>query len=202
MARAAFSREAADFRRQAMIEATAACLAQKGVSGASVRAICAQAGVSPGLLRHYFPGIDALIAETYRATSARLSAAVNAAVAAAGDDERARLNAYVTANFRPPVADPALFATWIAFWSLMKVDPQIAAIHRESYGAFRKDLEGLLTDCGMPPDKAGLAAIALTALIDGLWLELSIDSSAFTSDQASAIATRWVDVVLERPDFG
>lgn len=202
MARAAFSREAADVRRQAMIDATAACLAQNGVSGASVRAICARAGVSPGLLRHYYPGVDALIAETYRATSARLSAAVNAAVAAAGDDKRARLNAYVTANFRPPVADPTLFATWIAFWSLMKVDAEIAAIHRASYGAFRKDLERLLADCGMPTDKAGLAAIALTALIDGLWLELSIDSSAFTSDQASAIAIHWVDMLLERPDFG
>lgn len=202
MARAAFSREAADFRRQAMIDATATCLAEKGVSGASVRAICARAGVSPGLLRHYFPGVDALIAETYRATSARLSAAVNAAVAAAGEDRRARLNAYVTANFRPPVADPSLFATWIAFWSLMKADARIAAIHGESYSAFRQELEELLTGCGMPGEKAGLAAIALTALIDGLWLELSIDSSTFTSDQASAIAIRWVDTLLERPDFG
>lgn len=202
MSRAAFSREAADFRRQAMIEATAACLAEKGVAGASVRAICARAGVSPGLLRHYFPGIDALIAETYRAISARLSAAVAAAVAAAGEDHRARLNAYVTANFRPPVADPTLFRTWIAFWSLMKVEPEIAAIHRESYGAFRRDLEILLAGCGMPAGKTGLAAIALTALIDGLWLELSIDSSTFTSEQASAIAIRWVDTLLERPDFG
>ncbi|MBK5263882.1 MAG: TetR family transcriptional regulator, partial [Alphaproteobacteria bacterium] len=50
MTRAAFSREAADFRRQAMIDATAACLAEKGVAGTSVRAICKQAGVSAGLL--------------------------------------------------------------------------------------------------------------------------------------------------------
>lgn len=196
MNRAAFSREAADFRRQAMIDATAACLAEKGVAGASVRAICAKAGVSPGLLRHYFPGIDALIAETYRATSARLSAIVDAAVAAAGDDKRARLIAYVTANFRPPVADSTLFSTWIAFWSLIKTDPQIAAIHRESYAAFRAGLEELLTDCGMDGAQAGSVAIGLTALTDGLWLELSLDSSTFTPDRASAIAITWVDTLL------
>src|SRR3546814_21149847 len=66
MARAASTRESADFRRQSLIEATAACLAEHGAAGTSVRTICARAGVSPGLLRHYFDGIDGLIAVTYR----------------------------------------------------------------------------------------------------------------------------------------
>lgn len=201
MSRAAFSREAADYRRQAMIEATAACLAARGVAGASVRAICTRAGVSPGLLRHYFEGIDHLIAETYRATSQRLSDTVAAAVAAAGEDRRARLIAYVTANFRPPVADPTLLSTWIAFWSLVKTDPEIAAIHRESYAAFRSDLESLLADCGMPSAQTGAVAIALTALIDGLWLELSLDGTTFTADQASEMAIRALDMLLEGPGF-
>src|SRR3546814_1051898 len=69
-----------------MIDATAACLAEKGVAGTSVRSICMPAGVSSGLLRHYFDGVDALIAETYRATSAQLSETVNAAAAAAGKE--------------------------------------------------------------------------------------------------------------------
>lgn len=184
-----------------MIDATAACLAEKGVGGASVRAICTRAGVSPGLLRHYFDGVDALIAETYRTTSARLSEAVAAAVAAAGEDSRARLIAYVTANFRPPVADPMLLSTWIAFWSLVRNDPQIAAIHKESYAAFRKELEALLIECGLPAERTAPIAIALTALVDGLWLELSLDSSTLSGDEASAIATRWVEALLEYPDF-
>lgn len=201
MTRAAFSREAADFRRQAMIDATAACLAEKGVAGTSVRSICMRAGVSSGLLRHYFDGVDALIAETYRATSAQLSETVNAAAAAAGEDKRARLIAYVTANFQPPVANPTLLSTWIAFWSLIKTDAVIAAIHSESYAAFRADLESLLTDCGIAPARAGPAAIALTAMIDGLWLELSLDSSAFTPQEAGAMAMRWADTLLEQPGF-
>src|SRR3546814_3800251 len=118
-----------------------------GSSDLSVRSICMRAGVSSGLLRHYFDGVDALIAETYRATSAQLSETVNAAAAAAGQDKRARLIAYVTANFQPPVANPTLLSTWIPFWSLIKTDPVIPAIHRESSSAFRSDLESLLTDC-------------------------------------------------------
>src|SRR3546814_13863123 len=70
--RAAFSREAADFRRQAMIDATAACLAEKGVAGTSVRTIFLRAGASSGLLRPSFDGVAALIAEHPRATRAHL----------------------------------------------------------------------------------------------------------------------------------
>src|SRR3546814_13876790 len=76
--RAAFSREAADFRRQAMIDATAACLAEKGVAGTSVRSISMRAGVSSGLLRPSFDGVDAVIAQTFRATRAQLSEPANA----------------------------------------------------------------------------------------------------------------------------
>src|SRR3546814_11594259 len=69
--RQAFTRESADARRADLIEATAACLAEHGLAGTNVRAICARAGVSPGLLRHYFGGIDDLVAATYQAASDR-----------------------------------------------------------------------------------------------------------------------------------
>src|SRR3546814_20960710 len=72
---------------------------------------------------------------------------------------------------QPPVANPTLLSTWIAFWSLIKTDLVIAAIHSESYAAFRSDLERLLTDCGMIPARAGPAGIPLPALVDGLTLE-------------------------------
>src|SRR3546814_20623606 len=53
----AFTRADPDERRQSLIEATARVLAAKGAAGVSVRAICAEAGVSPGLLRHSFGGL-------------------------------------------------------------------------------------------------------------------------------------------------
>jgi AcrR family transcriptional regulator len=177
MARARFSREPADKRRRALIEACAALLARRGVAGASVRSICAEAGVSPGLLRHYFSGIGALIAAT----------------ATAGPDPRDRLLAYVQANFHPSVANSDLLATWIALWSLVKADPAIADLHGNVYAGFRKGIEELGAECGVPPSRARLMGIAVTALIDGLWLELCLDPTTFSAEEASAIAKRWVD---------
>ena len=189
MSRASFTRETADVRRLALIEAAGRVLAAKGVAGASVRTICAEAGVSAGLLRHYFDGVDALIAEAYEATGARIDAALEEAVAAAGEDARKRLSAYLTASFAPPVLDPNLLATWLAFWSLVKVDDAIGAIHRRTYAGYRARLEELLTACD-PSVDARLAAIGLTAVVDGLWLELCLDETVFTSAEAGAIAER------------
>ncbi|MCP1470799.1 AcrR family transcriptional regulator [Sphingobium sp. OAS761] len=184
--RARFVRETPDVRRQTLINATARCLAEKGAGGTSVRAICARAGVSSGLLTHYFDGVDALIAATYADVGAKVSTAISAAIDAAGNDPKARLRACLLANFRPPILDPDLLATWIAFWSLIKTDPRMAAIHTDVYGETRTQLEDLLRRAApaMTEAQVRVAAISLTALVDGLWLELCLDRSTFTPLEA------------------
>jgi TetR/AcrR family transcriptional repressor of bet genes len=191
-----FSRAAPDERRQSLIEATARCLADKGAAGVSVRSICTEAGVSPGLLRHYFAGVSDAIAETYRWTGQRIAEALETAVREAPDNPRARLLAYLTASFRPPIASPDLLASYIAFWSLTRSDHAVAAVRAEIYGGYRRALEGLIYAWRPTLDDARLPAIALTALIDGLWLELSLGDAPFTREEAEALASKWLDSLL------
>ncbi|SBV35008.1 Transcriptional regulator, TetR family [uncultured Sphingopyxis sp.] len=193
-ARQAFRRESADARRADLIEATAACLAEQGLAGTNVRAICARAGVSPGLLRHYYGGIDDLVAATYQATSDRMDAIFAAAVESAGADPRARLTAYLTASFRPPVTGPELLGAWTAFWALARSDARMAEIHAESYAGYRARLAELLIACGARD--AGRLAIMLTAMVDGLWLELSLDAGSFGAEAAAAMVERAVGALL------
>jgi AcrR family transcriptional regulator len=202
--RARFVRESADVRRQAMIEATARCLAEKGVGGTSVRAICAYAGVSAGLLTHYFDGVDALILATYRDVGEKVAAAMEQAVADAGPYPRDRLWAYLRSNFQSPVLDPNLLATWISFWSLNKTNPAIAATHAETYGCGRERMEVLLREAApqIPRPAARIAAIGLTAMIDGLWLELCLDSSTFTIVEALGMIEEAMNYVLNKPRDG
>ena len=205
MARASFVRAAPDIRRQSLIDATARCLAERGVAGASVRAICREAGVSPGLLTHYFSGIEALIVATYRDVGTQVAAALAAAVTRVGDEPRARLEAYVTASFLPPVLDPSLLATWLAFWSLVKADPVVAQTHADIYRLYRGDMELLVGAClGEKAKHADirLIVVAITALVDGLWLELCLDPTIFTADEAQRMAARWLDTLLADPPSG
>lgn len=192
----AFRRSEPDARRADLIAATARVLAREGTGGASVRAIAVEAGVSPGLVSHYFAGIDALVAATYADVEHRVSEALDAAVAAAGADPRARLDAFVTASFSPPIASGELLATWTAFWSLVRSRADIARQHDEQYAAFRARLEALLAECGLPAPRLRHAAIAITALVDGLWLELCLSPHAFSADEAGAIARSVLDALI------
>lgn len=192
-AQPAFTRSDPDERRQSLIEATARVLADKGAAGVSVRAICAEARVSPGLLRHYFTGVSEAIAETYRWMGERIAAALEDAVAEAGPDPRARVLAYLTASFRPPIASPDLLASYVALWSLTRSDASVAGVRAEVYRDYRSDLEKLLIEWRPGLPDPALVAIALTALIDGLWLEISLGDAPFAPEQASELAEAWLD---------
>lgn len=194
--RQAFTRESADSRRAALIDATAACLAEQGLAGTNVRAICQRAGVSAGLLRHYFAGIDDLIAATYEATSEQMDTIFAAAVAGVASDPRGRLLAYLGASFRPPVTDPQLLGAWTAFWALARSDPLMAAIHSESYAGYRTRLATLLEACGCSAMKAERLAVMLTAMVDGLWLELSLDDASFGAEAAIAMVEQAVTALV------
>lgn len=180
-ARPSFTRESADVRREAMIDACCVLLGTGGLAAVTVRSVCARAGVSPGLLRHYFAGIDDLVSAAYHHTGERIAAICEAAVDAAGDNPRARLIAFLTASFRPPVTEPALLGSWTAFWALARSNPDAAEIHRQGYAAYRTRLAALLEESGVAASASESAreAIALTALVDGLWLELVLDPDAF-----------------------
>ena len=194
-ARASFHRAPADSRRQDLVAACARTLAAKGAHGCTVRAICAEAGVSPGLLRHYFSGIAELIAETYRHTGNQVQTALMAAVAKATPAPKEQLLAYLTASFAPPIADGALLSTWLAFWSLTRTDRVIAQLHADIYHSYRHDLEALL-HAYAPATDHRLTAIALTALIDGLWLELSLGNAPFSHTEARHLAEQWLDALI------
>lgn len=192
----AWRRAEPDERRQELIAACARVLARQGAGGASVRTIAREAGASPGLIGHHFGGVEALVEATYSAIDAAVGAALDAAVAAAGPSPRARLDAFVTASFAPAIADPSLLATWIAFWSLVASRPGIARQHESHYAGFRARLTDLLAQCGVASSAQRLAAIAVTALVDGLWLELCLSPGCFTADEAGAIARRHLDQVI------
>ncbi|HVF94664.1 MAG TPA: TetR family transcriptional regulator C-terminal domain-containing protein [Sphingomonas sp.] len=195
-----FERVQTEVRRSSLIEATARVLARDGASGASVRAIAAEAKVSPGLVTHHFASVDTLVACTYADVAERVAVALATATAAAGDDPRARLEAYVAGSFAPPVADPSLLATWTALWGLTRSNAAASAEHDRSYAAYRSALESLLTACGVPAGELRLTALSIAALVDGLWLELCLSPGGFTADEARFVSTRHLAHLLGTSD--
>ena len=110
-----YRREAEDQRRQALIAATLSLVSEGGARLATVRAIAERAGVTAGLIRHYFQTKENLIAQSYRQLMTGMTDDSAAVLTYSPKDPRARLAAFVAASLRPPVVDGEAVVRWASF---------------------------------------------------------------------------------------
>ena len=195
MSRRPFHRASEAVRRQDLIRATLDCISELGLRGATVREIAARAGVTPGLIRHYFSSKDQMLQDAYREVMTGMTSAVSAAADADQSNPRAKLHDFIVANLTPPVADGRTLSLWAAFISHVRVDPAFAEIHLESYLAFRSVLETLVAE---PPDakRCRELAIAINGVIDGLWIEGTLVGHLFSETPLPGVAIKSVEALL------
>lgn len=193
----AFTRQSEAERRQAFVQATIACLAEHGYHGTSVRKIASAAGVTPGLLRHYYSGKEELIADAYR-YGAELTRSHALTAAAAAASPRDRFRAFIEASLTGPAAGADLFRVWLAFWATTVTVPQVQLAHQETYQAYKTSLAELIAELkpGLGGHELAQLAIGANAIIDGLWLERGLDPQSFDAGAAAAIVYRYVGAVL------
>ncbi|MCA1443616.1 TetR family transcriptional regulator C-terminal domain-containing protein [Ensifer sp. IC4062] len=201
MTRRTFHRAPEGERRQELIEATLDCIAEFGLKGATVRQIAIRAGVTAGLVRHYFESKDQMVAEAYRAVIASLTEQAQNVEG----DPATRLREFIAVNFTEPVADSRSVSLWAAFISQVRVDPILAEIHREGYLAFRNTLQELLSEFlaakgrRASEEECRRYAIAINGLVDGLWVEGCLAGDLFRDGELVSIAMASVEAVLGLP---
>jgi len=192
-----FQRQLPEDRRQTFVRATIDCLKRHGHDGLSIRRIAAEAGASIGLINHHFPNKNALIAEAYRQFHSELVGGLERAVANAPAEPRARLRAFFEANFSPPHLDRDVLTAWVVFWGLYRHSKAIQRAHRDTYEVYVDLVRGMLEDLERESGSLGmsvrLAAIGLTAMLDGLWLEWCLDPETFRPREAVTLCETWVE---------
>ena len=194
-----FRRAAPAVRREALVDATLRCLKKHGHEGVSIRKISAEAGVSIGLINHHFPSKSGLIAETYDALARSLRESIRTQSNQENASPRERLSGFFQASFAPTLVDPDLFNVWIVFWGMVTHSAEMRAVHDRTYGEYRSVLESLLSDLAKssaaPKFKLRQAAIGLSALLDGLWVELSLSPTTVKPADAIALCEDWVSAL-------
>jgi AcrR family transcriptional regulator len=194
-----FRRAPPAVRREALVAATLRCLKMYGHDGVSVRRISKAAGVSIGLINHHFPSKSGLIAETYETLALSLQDSLRAQSENAELSPRERLSTFFRASFTPEFLDPQLFNVWLVFWSMVAHSREIRAVHDRTYSQYRAILGRLLGELvksgAAPQLNLRSAAIALSALLDGLWVELSLSSETFKPLEAIAICEDWINAL-------
>ena len=202
MTRRSFHHESVEVRRQDLIAATLDAIAESGLRGATVREIADRAGVTPGLIRHYFTSKELLFQAAYRAVMNTMFETASTAADEDASDAVDQLRTFVLANFKPPIIDPRNLSLWATFISQITVDEALAAIHREGYLAFRDRLEAYIAAAleqdgrGLAPGELRYLAIAINGLMDGLWLEGSMAADMFGEGELGHVALSSVERLL------
>ena len=183
-------------RRCRLIEVTIDSLAELGYVGTTLAQIAARAGVSPGLVSHYFGDKDGLLDAAFRSLTRRVGDHVRARLRQVSTP-RARIQAVIDANLAPEEFEQRTGTAWLAFWgqvlqvnSLKRVQ---AVYQRRTLTNLRCSLKQLV-----PPDEAQSLASMIAAMIDGVWLRAALSGwREADSGSARALLTEFVNGRLE-----
>lgn len=193
-----YHRETEENRRQALIAATLALVSEGGGATATVRAIAERAGVTPGLIRHYFTSKDQLIAAAYRHLMTDMLDSTAMVLTYAPADPHARLAAFVAATLRAPVVDRDSVTRWAYFMQETRRSAEFLEIHRQTYLGFRDQLQSLIA--ALPgtrsPAELRQLAIACNAVLDGLWIEGGTLPDMFSAGELVEIGIRSISAML------
>lgn len=170
-------------RREDIVRAFGRVVRREGLAGASVRAVAAEANLSPGALRHYFDRQDGLIHFAAASMYQQVALRVQAVRSELGDgDGLAVLEELMPLDERRRDE----FDVWLALVVAGASDPALATISRESHEGIARVCRDALIRAGVKepsPDQVR----DIHAVVDGLSLHLSLYPDTMTPATARRI---------------
>ena len=163
-----------EIRRRQLIEATIASIHEIGFAESSLSRISARAGVSTGIVHHYFEDKAELLESTLRqlGTNLRLTV-VNRLNAARTPIER--LLAVIDGNIGTEQYTPESVSAWLAFWAQVPTSPRLARIQHVVISRLHDNLVHALKLMGRK-DADEIASVT-ESLIDGLWVRAALSAT-------------------------
>lgn len=163
-------------RREQLIKATIKSVAKRGLGETTMADVTREAGLSLGIVNLHFQSKHKLLEETLRFLSEEYETACQSALARAGTSAAGKLAALVELDFSPKVCDRGKLAVWFAYWGEVKSRPTYLQICADKDNRYEDIVTGLcqeLIDQGAAPgSSAREIAAGLSALVNGLWLDL------------------------------
>lgn len=181
-------------REQAILEAAIALARKSGIAALTVRMIAASAGVTPALVAHYRPSMDAFVAEVFGVIVAveREEVMGRASII---DGLRPRIAAVLEMLLDQTRADVTL--VWVQAWAAGARNDELAARVRLEMDRWQQQLEAIVAEgvaAGeLPADQAEGAAWLLLATVDGMNAHSLVK---WAPDDRTALARRTVAAVL------
>lgn len=159
-------------RKAQLIDATLTAIEEKGFHGTTISVISKNAGVSTGIISHYFGDKAGLMDATMRYLLEQLKQELFNHMPE-DRDPKARLYAIIDANFASVQRSKKAAVTWLAFWTQSMHTEQLARLQQVNAKRLVSNLKYSLRDL-IKSDKVEWCAQLIAAQIDGYWLRCAL----------------------------
>lgn len=183
-------------RQQQLIDATLMSVERHGLQHTTINTISAIAGMSSGIISHYFAGKQGLIEAALRYLLDELKQALLERTSGKTLSPISRLSMIVEANFTEFQRSNAVTKTWLSFWSQAMHDPGLARLqyinNQRLYSNLLFSFKQLLSDAD-----AINASKQTAAVIDGFWLRSALSSKPEQDfKQAQTLSKAFINTVI------
>jgi len=191
-------------RRQQLIEATIDSLARRGYSETTMADVADGAGLSRGIVNFHFESKEKLLVATLQYMADEYSAHWRNALHKAGDEPARQMAMLVAADFDRSICNKRKLAAWCAFWGEAKSRPTYQALCGARDAAYQQvfiDLCADLKRLGGYAYDPQVAALALSAMLEGLCLRLMMGTEEVTRETAHAAACDYLASLFPKHFF-
>jgi AcrR family transcriptional regulator len=195
---------AADLRREQLLEAALAVIAERGFPDTRIADVAASAGTSPALVIYYFKTRDQLLTEAIRLSEDRWYAEGTSRIAkipsAAG-----RLEELVAMSCLPEAEgdDRVSWVIWLDLWAQAARHTEVAAVRQEFDDHWRTTISELVADGQRAGEFAAVDpsdfAVALSALLDGFAIQSALSDPVVDNERAFRLSMEFAAAQLGFP---
>lgn len=182
-------------RKAQLIKATIRSIAKHGLSVTTMATVSSEAGLSQGIINLHFQSKDRLLEETLRYVVDEYRQAWFKALELSGDSAVEKLTALVAVDFDKRICQRNKLAVWFAFWGESRSRPTYRQICAEWDLEYQQVLCGMFEEIiveGEYSSHAESVAYGLSAMSEGLWLDLLLNASDMTPELAFEISMSYL----------
>lgn len=180
-----------DIRREELLQATLDTIHEVGLQNITVAKLSAKAGMSQGMLHHYFKNKAEIIEAAIRYVNSELRDDVIEEVMSVITPKE-RLFKIIDVNFSARWFNEETTRLWVSFCAEVPFNSTFNRIQRAIHNRMKSNLLSCLKQL-LPEDVASEVAEELSNIIDGLWLGLSVNSANLTPEKAVICVTQYLN---------
>ncbi len=185
-------------RRREILEATCACVAERGFRDLRIVDVARAAGYSTGTVHYYFDSKEALLTEAFRFQQEQSLERRNNLIDPA-DDPVTRLRTLARGYLPTTQESVRAWRVWVELWVSALGDSSLSSLNDTYYGAWRRTVltavqEGKAQGLLRVGDPAMFADV-FVGMLDGLAIQVLIGSQDMTAERMRETCEEFLDGV-------